>query len=151
MYDDVLVDHGTENSPSGRGVLHCVFGLLYFSLGSCVRPCSCRSVVVLSSVQVRVRSYGYAFRGVVWYAFLVWVDTGIRLACTHLLVLLEVCKRPWSLHGSRGTTAGTAAYCTPYNRYCPFFPVQSQPTELPATTEEGGGDATSRLDTRQDR
>ena len=32
--------------------------------------------------------------------------------------------------------AGSAACCTPYIRYCPFFPVQSQPTELLATTEE---------------
>ena len=32
-----------------------------------------------------------------------------------------------------------------------LLPVESQPTELPATTEGGGGDATSRQDTRQDR
>ena len=43
--------------------------------------------------------------------------------------------------GDRGDTprwglmAGTAACCSPYIRCCPFFPVQSQSTELPATTE----------------
>ena len=31
--------------------------------------------------------------------------------------------------------AGSAAWCAPYIRCCPFFPVQTQPTELPATTE----------------
>ena len=33
-----------------------------------------------------------------------------------------------------GPMAGSAAWCTPYIRCCPFFPVQSQPAELPATT-----------------
>ena len=43
--------------------------------------------------------------------------------------------------GDRGDTlrwglmAGSAAWRTPYLRCCPFFPVQRQPTELPATTE----------------
>ena len=36
---------------------------------------------------------------------------------------------------STGLMAGSAACCTPYIRCCPFFPVQSQSTELPATTE----------------
>ena len=43
--------------------------------------------------------------------------------------------------GDRGDTprwgpmAGTAACCTQYMRCCPFFPVQPQSTELPATTK----------------
>ena len=55
---------------------------------------------------------------------------------------LEVCKRPWSLWGSRGYApygtmglmAGYAACCAPYIRHFPLVPVQSQSTELPATT-----------------
>ena len=30
--------------------------------------------------------------------------------------------------------AGSAACCAPYTRRCPLVPVQSQSTELPATT-----------------
>ena len=83
-----------------------------------------------------------------------------RRACVHFdfvfWVFLNYGCAPGPF-GDRGDTprwelmAGTAACCTPYIRCCPFsFPVQPQSTELPATTEGCGGDATSRQDTRQD-
>ena len=68
-----------------------------------------------------------------------------RRACVHFdfvfWVFLNYGCAPGPF-GDRGDTprwglmAGTAACCTPYIRCCPFsFPVQSQSTKLPATTE----------------
>ena len=68
-----------------------------------------------------------------------------RRACVHFdfvfWVFLNYGCAPCPF-GDRGDTprwglmAGTAAWCTPYFRCCPFsFPVQPQSTELPATTE----------------
>ena len=98
------------------------------------------AIVVLSSTQVRVHSYGYAFRGVFWYAFLVWVDTGICLACTHLLALREVCK-PLVPSAVRRTSD-----TVPSSLYS-----HSQRSCEPQQRRGGGGDASSRQDTRQDR
>ena len=49
----------------------------------------------------------------------------------------EALLDPSAIEGIRRPMAGSAACCTPYLRCCPFFPVHSHPTELPATTEEG--------------
>ena len=66
----------------------------------------------------------------------------LRFPRVHGRSPLEVCKRLWSLlgsrgcapHGSMGLMAGYAACCTPYTRCCPMVPVQRQSTQLPATT-----------------
>ena len=71
-------------------------------------------------------------------------------------VAIDVLKFERALGPSRNrgeiAMARSAACCTPYNRHCPLFLVQSQPAELPATTVgEGGGDATPCEDTREER
>ena len=61
-----------------------------------------------------------------WYASLVLVDTGTRLACARLLALPGVCNRPWSLRGSRDgnwrTVVGARFAPFPYTRHGPFSP-----------------------------
>ena len=46
-------------------------------------------------------------------------------------------SRVYTPHGCMGLMAGYAACCAPYIRHFPLVPVQSQSTELPATTVGG--------------
>ena len=73
----------------------------------------------------------YSFKGL-WVRVLVFVE----FACW---IFLKFASAPGPFRGSEGFApmrARSAACYTPYIRYYPFFPVQSQPTELLATTEE---------------
>ena len=96
-----------------------------------------RWVLSYCGIQVEFAAVLFWCSGLVALAF-----TGTRSPRVHGYRPLEVCKRPWSLRGSRGYAphgfmgpmAGYAACCAPYTRRCPLVPVQSQSTELPATT-----------------
>ena len=65
------------------------------------------SVVVPSSMQVRARSYGYAFRGVVWYDLLVWVDTVFALLAVAYWLFSKFARAPDPARG-RGDMPHTA-------------------------------------------
>ena len=89
--------------------------------------------------------YGYAVMGtrfVVWSGTIFWFGE-VRVFALLALAswLLKFASTPGPF-GGRGDTprwglmAGSAACCAQFFRYSPFFPVQSQQTELLATTEE---------------
>ena len=111
-------------------------------LQSCRGNCSTVAVVISLEVKFPVNPVSLRDGGLRWTGLSVvlglWIPVFLQNTATDAFTYTST-PGPF---GGRGYTprwgpmAGSAAWCTPYIRCSPFFPAQSQPTELPATTEE---------------
>ena len=78
---------------------------------------------------------------------------GTRIPGVHGHRLLDVCKGPWSVWGSRGYAPHGClgpACCMPYTRRCPLVPVQRCPLSSRPQPLGSGGDTSPYKDTRED-